>query len=149
LRIGRIVTLHWCRRQPLPRGVDRQADDDEADDRSRKPPEAFDRSSVLTPQVVGFFLDRMNFGATGASNAGPALEHARAGRFAEASAAMAVKGKETLPSAFLHGLALYSKNDLAAAARQFRDTLRLDPEFFPAAFYLGSCYAAGNRIRRP
>jgi VWFA-related protein len=108
-------------------------------------PEAFDRSSVLTPQVVGFFLDRMNFGATGAPNAAPALEHARAGRFAEASVAMAVNGKETLPSAFLNGLALYSKGELEAAARQFRDTLRLDPEFFPAAFYLGACYAAGNK----
>ena len=28
---------------------------------------------------------------------------------------------------------------------QFRETLRLDSEFFPAAFYLGSCYAAGGR----
>ena len=31
------------------------------------------------------------------------------------------------------------------AARDFRATLRLSPEFFPAAFYLGACYAAGGR----
>jgi VWFA-related protein len=106
--------------------------------------ERFDRGSVLTPQVVGFFLDRMNFGARGEPNAGPVIEHARAGRFDEAVQALSAR-TATVPSVFLRGLALYSKGDLEGAAGKFRETLQLDPEFFPAAFYLGSCYAAGNR----
>jgi VWFA-related protein len=106
--------------------------------------ERFDRQSVLTPQVVGFFMDRMNFGARGEPNAGPAIELARAGRFDEAVQALTTR-TATVPSVFLSGLALYSKGDLEGAAGKFRETLRLDSEFFPAAFYLGSCYAAGNR----
>ncbi len=50
-----------------------------------------------------------------------------------------------MPAAFLCGLALYSKGELEPAAARFREALRLDSEFFPAAFYLGSCYAAGGR----
>ena len=50
-----------------------------------------------------------------------------------------------MPAAFLGGLALYSKGELEPAAAKFRETLRLDSEFFPAAFYLGSCYASGGR----
>ena len=50
-----------------------------------------------------------------------------------------------MSAAFLTGLALYSKGELEPAAARFREALRLDSEFFPAAFYLGSCYAAGGR----
>jgi VWFA-related protein len=104
--------------------------------------EKFDRGAVLASPVVSFFLDRMNFGARGEANAAPALEHAHAGRFDEAVKSL---GTGTLPSTFISGLALYAKGELEAAANKFRDTLRLDSEFFPAAFYLGSCYAAGGR----
>ena len=102
----------------------------------------FDRGSVLAAPVVGFFIDRMNFGARGEPNAAPALEAAHAGRFEEAVKSL---GSGTVPSTFIGGLALYSKGDLEGAANKFRETLRLDSEFFPAAFYLGSCYAAGGR----
>jgi VWFA-related protein len=104
----------------------------------------FERASVLTPQVVGFFLERMNFAAQGESNPAPVMEHARAGRFDEAVEALRTK-TGTLASAFLTGLALYSKGQLEPAAAKFREALRLDSEFLPAAFYLGSCYAAGGR----
>ncbi len=50
-----------------------------------------------------------------------------------------------MSAAFLSGLALYSKGELEPAAARFREALRLDSEFFPAAFYLGTCYAAGGR----
>jgi VWFA-related protein len=104
----------------------------------------FERSAVLTPQVVGFFMERMDFPARGESNPAPAVEHARAGRFDEAIQALTSRSG-TVPSTFLSGLALYSKGELEPAAAKFRETLRLDSEFFPAAFYLGSCYAAGGR----
>ena len=104
----------------------------------------FERASVLTPQVVGFFVERLNVGARGESNPEPIVEHARAGRFDDAVKALTT-GSPSLPMSFLSGLALYSKGELEPAAAKFREALRLDSEFFPAAFYLGSCYAAGGR----
>ena len=108
--------------------------------------DAFERNVVLTPQVVGFFLDRMPAGP-GAGRPGPAIADARAGKFDEAVAALAGGGSDPLTAAFLQGLALYSKGQLEAAAGKFRESLRVDSEFLPAAFYLGSCYAAGGRDR--
>ena len=106
--------------------------------------DAFERSAVLTPQVVGFFLDRMN----AADAAGSAIADAKAGRFdAAAEASVKAGGEKRLASVFLNGLALYARGQLEAAAGQFREALRIDSEFFPAAFYLGSCYAAGGRDR--
>jgi VWFA-related protein len=106
----------------------------------------FDRAAVLAPPVVGFFIDRMNFGPDGAAVA-PALEHARAGRFDEAAAALGNGGNRQVAQAFLSGLALYSKGDLNGAMEKFRQALKLDSEFFVAAFYLGSCYAAAGKDR--
>ena len=105
----------------------------------------FQRAAVLTPQVVGFFLDRV--GASGGTRPPPdAVEHARAGRFDAAHAAAQASG-HALASALLEGLALYANADLEAAAVKFREALRIDSEFFAAAFYLGACYAAGGRDR--
>jgi len=104
----------------------------------------FDRGSVLTPQVVGFFVERLDVGARGEPNPEPIVQHARAGRFDDAVKALST-GPSSMPGAFLTGLALYSKGELEPAAAKFRETLRLDSEFFPAAFYLGSCYASGGR----
>ena len=105
----------------------------------------FQRGVVLTPQIVGFFLDRV--GASGGTPPPPdAVAHARAGRFDAALAAAQGPG-HALAGAFLEGLALYARGDLEAAAVRFRDALRIDSEFFAAAFYLGACYAAGGRDR--
>jgi TolA-binding protein len=111
-------------------------------------PDAFDRSSVLTPQVVGFFLDRLN-DAPGA-NAGdlrPAIDDVKAGRFAEAMDALAGAGDDQLAAVFLKGLVLFSRGELNPAANKFREALKIDSEFSPATFYLGACYAAGGRDR--
>ncbi len=109
-------------------------------------PDVFDRGSVLTPAVVGFFLDRMNVGNRGKAPA-EAVERARAGQYDAAIEALKGPDASPLATAFIGGLSLYAKGDLEAAANRFRDTLRLDSEFFPAAFYLGACYAAGGRDR--
>ncbi|MCA1561266.1 MAG: hypothetical protein LC804_13730, partial [Acidobacteria bacterium] len=77
----------------------------------------------------------------------PALDHARAGRFDALMADLAGAKPDQLAPTFLRGLALYSRGDLEAAAGQFRQALRLSSDFFPAAFYLGACYAAGGRDR--
>ncbi len=104
--------------------------------------DAFERTSVLSPQVVVFFLDRMNVKVPPA-----AMEAARAGRFDAAIDALQPVRTDTLAPVFLAGLDLYARGDLELAAGKFRDALRIDSEFFPAAFYLGACYAAGGRDR--
>jgi predicted Zn-dependent protease len=98
--------------------------------------------------VVGFFLDRVNVGPAAAVPPA-ALEQARAGKFDAAAASLpqTQTDEARLISVFLSGLALYQDGQLEAAAGKFREALRLDSEFFPAAFYLGSCYAAGGRDR--
>jgi VWFA-related protein len=106
--------------------------------------EKFDRASVLTPEVVSFFVDRLDVSARGETNPAAVVEQAKAGRFDEAVKALTTEGP-SLPSAFLAGLAHYSRGELEPAAAKFRESLRLDSEFFPAAFFLGSCYAAGGR----
>jgi tetratricopeptide (TPR) repeat protein len=99
---------------------------------------------VLTPQVITFFVERLNIGGRGEPNPEPVVEHARAGRFDDAVKSLSTPGT-SVSAAFLTGLALYSRGELEPAAARFREALRLDSEFFPAAFYLGSCYAAGGR----
>lgn len=110
--------------------------------------DAFDRNAVLAPTVVGFFMERMNFGPGGAPGAPAAIEHARSGRFQDAIEALGGAQSKPVAAAFLSGLALFAKGELEPAAGKFREALRLDSEFFPAAFYLGSCYAAGGRDRQ-
>jgi VWFA-related protein len=110
--------------------------------------DAFDRKAVLAPDVVGFFMERMNFGPGGAPGAPVAIEHARNGRFEEAITALGAIQNKAVATAFLNGLSLYANGQLEPAATKFREALKLDSEFFPAAFYLGSCYAAGGRDKQ-
>jgi VWFA-related protein len=109
--------------------------------------EAFDRASVLTPQVVGFFVDRMNIGRTASPTPAAAVAAAREGKFDAATEAAKAGGNSQLAAAFFDGLAKYSRGDLAGAAEKFRETSKLEPDFLPAAFYLGACYAAGGNDR--
>ncbi len=109
-------------------------------------PEAFERASVLAPPVVGFFIDRMNVGRENPLAPPAVVDAGRAGRFADAADA-ARQNNHPLAAAFFDGLARYSSGDLEAAAGKFRETLRLESDFFPAAFYLGACYAAGGHDR--
>jgi VWFA-related protein len=110
--------------------------------------EVFDKASVLTPQVVGFFLDRMSAAAAAdAASIRPAIDSARAGKFDEAMQSLKTAGNDQLAALFLKGLALLSSDDLPGAMGKFRDALRIDSEFFSAAFYLGACYAAGGKDR--
>ena len=139
-RVGRTVTAAKTKPAPGVRTMMNRATSVTVASRT----ERFDRASVLTPQVVGFFMERLNVGARGEVNPEPIVEHARAGRFDDAVKALST-GTATVPASFLSGLALYSRGELEPAAAKFRETLRLDSEFFPAAFYLGSCYAAGGR----
>jgi VWFA-related protein len=110
--------------------------------------ESFERTSVLTPEVIGFFMERLNFGSSPGPGAAAAVDHARAGRFEEAITSLASADRKQLATIFLEGLSAYAKGDLNFAMGKFRETLKIDSEFFPAAFYLGSSYAAGGQDRQ-
>jgi VWFA-related protein len=110
--------------------------------------DAFDKSAVLTPQVLSFFLERMTAGAAAdAADLRPALASARAGKLDEALQALKGAADERLAVVFLKGLISLSSGDLKSAEARFSEALKMDSEFLPAAFYLGACYAAAGRDR--
>jgi VWFA-related protein len=113
----------------------------------------FERQDALTPEALQYFLNRLQQADSAASDlVSSAAASVREGQFDEAVAALAAAESDRLAIPFLRGLALLGKrdlkaSDLEAAAGQFREALRVDSEFLPAAFYLGACYAAGGRDR--
>jgi VWFA-related protein len=73
-----------------------------------------------------------------------ALVEARAGRF-DAAAREAFNGGDLVVGAFMDGVDLFSKGRLDEAAAQLQAAAGPRREFFPAAFFLGACYAAVGR----
>ncbi len=107
--------------------------------------EAFERTSVLTPQVVGFFVDQMSIGRDAPPTPAAAVIAARAGKFDEAVELAKAPGGNQVAPVFFDGLARYARGDLEGAAKSFREVNRLERDFLPSAFYLGACYAAGGK----
>jgi tetratricopeptide (TPR) repeat protein len=70
----------------------------------------------------------------------------RKGRF-DGAARQAFDAGDQLAAAFLRGLELFANGDMNPAATQFTAALRIEPQFAPASFYLGACYAAGGHDR--
>jgi tetratricopeptide (TPR) repeat protein len=73
-----------------------------------------------------------------------ALGEARAGRY-DAAAREAFNNGDLIVGAFLGGVDLFSKGELDEAAAQLQAAAGPRREFFPAAFFLGACYAAVGR----
>jgi VWFA-related protein len=102
---------------------------------------AFDRQSVMTPEMLGSVMDvlqrsRPSLAATAA--------RVRKGELAGAARQAFDAGDQTA-ALFLRGLELYSAGDLNRAASQFSEVMRLAPDFTPAGVYFGACFAAGGR----
>jgi VWFA-related protein len=72
------------------------------------------------------------------------LVEARAGRY-DAAAREAFNNGDLIIGAFLSGVDLFSKGELDEAAAQLQAAAGPRREFFPAAFFLGACYAAVGR----
>jgi tetratricopeptide (TPR) repeat protein len=116
----------------------------------------FTRDAVLTPAVLADAYAALERQVT--SEAGKAaLARARTG---DRAVAASLAGAEPVAGAFFRGLAdleganlaaadapsrAVARADLERAAQGFRDALRADPDFLPAAIYLGACYALGGR----
>jgi hypothetical protein len=109
--------------------------------------DAFDSRAVLTPQVLAFFLDHMSpAAAADAAALRPAIESLKEGRFDEAAKTVASSAQAA--GAFIDGILLLQRGDADAASAKFKDALRMDSEFYSAAFYLGACYAATGQDRQ-
>jgi tetratricopeptide (TPR) repeat protein len=107
----------------------------------------FDRAELLKPDTLGHFLDRL-----GALVPGPvpaavaaAIEEARQGRPEAMVDRLGEGGKDDARAAFLRGVSYYARGNLPAALTQLQAALRLHSELFPAAVYMGACYAASGK----
>lgn len=110
---------------------------------------AFDRAFVLTRPAVGFFLDRLSAPDLTPLPAAlaPAVGLARTARFDLALGILEAAPSDHFAAPFVAGLAYFASGDLQHAVENFGASLHAAPTFFPAAFYLGACYAAAGRDR--
>jgi len=108
---------------------------------------AFSRQDVLGRDTLEYFLDRMRR-ATPESAADPSIaiaaESLLEGRYDRVITNLVTADPKLLSTSFLKGLALFGRGDLVSASDQFRAAIDAAPDFLPAAFYLGACYAAGG-----
>ncbi|MGE3842698.1 MAG: VWA domain-containing protein [Vicinamibacterales bacterium] len=107
------------------------------------PPPKFDKAATLRPDVLGTMLDLVEQ-ATPALR--PILAGARQGRFGTAAIAALEAGHQDQAS-FLRAIELLNKGDLDKAANLLHVAAGPRRTFFPAAFYLGVCFAAAGRDR--
>ena len=104
---------------------------------------AFDRNAVLQPALVNNMLDVI---ASRSASLKSAMVEARAGRYGPAALEALTAGDQQA-AAFLKGLDLYAKGQINEAATQLNIAAGPRREFFPAAFLLGACFAAGGKDR--
>jgi Flp pilus assembly protein TadD len=98
----------------------------------------FDRDAMLKPDVIASMLAAVERSSPAVKDA---MVQARAGRYG--AAALEALGAGDQPAAmFLRGLDHFTKGQLDQAATQFQNAAGPRREFFPAAFYLGACFAA-------
>jgi len=104
---------------------------------------AFDRNAVLQPALLNGLLETV---AAHSPSLKSAMTEARAGRYGPAALEALTAGDQQA-AAFLKGLDLYAKGQLDQAATQLNIAAGPRREFYPAAFLLGACFAAGGKDR--
>ena len=107
------------------------------------PPFALDH--VLSPPVLGAFLDRV---AVRSDAASPAVRELLARARSTGLRGLVVSDEQAAAApvgAFLKGLALLANNKIEPAAAAFREAMRGSADFYQAMVYLGACYAAGGK----
>jgi hypothetical protein len=104
---------------------------------------AFDRNAVLQPAVLNGMLETI---AARSPSLKSAMTEARAGRYGPAALEALTAGDQQA-AAYLKGIDLYSKGQIDLAATQLAIAAGPRREFYPAAFLLGACFAAGGRDR--
>jgi VWFA-related protein len=101
----------------------------------------FDRAIALEPGLLDAMLTMVERHSPDLKTA---LVEARAGRY-DAAAREAFNSGDLIVGAFWSGVDLFSKGELDEAAAQLQAAAGPRREFFPAAFFLGACYAAVGR----
>jgi tetratricopeptide (TPR) repeat protein len=101
-------------------------------------------SQVLSEPVLNTFLQRVGARADAASPMIRDLVQSAQTKGVADLYISDVVAAEYPVAAFLKGLSLLSQQRFDPAANAFRSAMRGSPDFFPAMFYLGACYAAGG-----
>jgi VWFA-related protein len=109
--------------------------------------EPFDRNELLAPETLGQFADRVAaiVPGTATDDVAAAVEEARQGRPEAMLDRLGEGSKRDARVAFLRGVSYYARGNLPAALTQLQAALRASSELFPAAVYLGACYAAAGK----
>ncbi len=105
---------------------------------------AFALDQVLSPDMLGAFLDRV---AVRPDAASPAIRELLARARTADLGALDVTDSlaaDVPVAAFLKGLSLLAQKKLDPAAAAFRSAMNASADFYPAMVYLGACYAAGG-----
>ncbi|HKE84914.1 MAG TPA: VWA domain-containing protein [Vicinamibacterales bacterium] len=103
----------------------------------------FDPSLAMRSEFMGSMIDIVEKRSPSLKDA---VVEARAGRYGPAAIEALSAGDQTA-AAFLKGVELFSKGQLDQAATQLQAAAGPRREFFPAAFFLGACFAAVGRDR--
>jgi VWFA-related protein len=103
----------------------------------------FDPALALRPEFLTPMLDLVEKRSPSLKDA---MVEARAGRYGPA-ALEAFSTGDQVAAAFLRGIDFFAKGQLDQAATQLQIAAGPRREFFPAAFYLGACFAAVGRDR--
>ncbi len=106
-------------------------------------PAPFKREDLLTPPVLATFFDKLPKASSEGMRA--AVDRAKAGSFDEAVLLIPAAARNDPTPSFIRGLAKYSKGQYQPAYYEFRDAVRLSPEFLVGIFYEGACAAASGR----
>ena len=103
----------------------------------------FEREAVLRRELVEPLLASVEKRSPSLK---AALTEARAGRYGPAALEALSAGDQAVAQ-LLRGIELYAKGQLNEAATQLQLAAGPRRDFFPAAFYLGACFAAAGRDR--
>jgi VWFA-related protein len=109
--------------------------------------EPVDRKELLAPEVLGHFAGRVATLVAGPAPEGlsAAVEDARQGRPEAILGRLEGASKQDPRTSFLRGVSYYAGGNLPAALTQLQNALRSSADPFPAAVYLGACYAAAGK----
>ena len=108
-----------------------------------QPCRRFTVDNVLTPEVLGSFLDRVAARPDAASPMIRDLVRDARSNIGQLYVSDVLAAQSPV-AAFLKGVSLLSQNKLEPAAASFRSAMRASADFYPAMVYLGACYAAGG-----
>jgi VWFA-related protein len=103
----------------------------------------FSVDNVLTPEVLGSFLDRVAARPDAASPMIRDLVRDARSNIGQLYVSDVLAAQSPV-AAFLKGVSLLSQHKLEPAAASFRSAMRASADFYPAMVYLGAYYAAGG-----